>query len=308
MEIFFTLLVKILPLYVLIAMGFVGGRFLNLSGETLGKMSIYFLVPLVMFSGVMKTDISLSIVMLPIVIWAVSCVACYILFKLSRKILAEKTLANILGLSAGTANSGYFGIPVAFIIFKDSPEIVGLYITSVLGMTLFQNSVGYYVTAIGQHSARQAFVKVLRLPVLYMFIAGVVLNYSKVVMPDYVQEFLRDIRGGYIICGMMIIGIGISKLPSFKINFKFLSVAFFGRFILWPALILIVIFVDKTWLGFFNESIYKAFILAGLVPLAADTVAIATILKCHPEEMATTVLISTMFALFYVPFMVAIIF
>jgi predicted permease len=308
MEIFFTLLIKILPLYVLMIMGFVGGRYLNLNGETLGKMSIYFLVPLVMFTGVMKTDISLSIVMLPIVIWAVSCAACYILFKISRATLPEKTLANILGLSAGTANSGYFGIPVAFIIFKDSPEIVGLYITSVLGMTLFQNSVGYYVTALGQHTAREAFIKALRLPVLYMFIAGVVLNYAKIQMPDYVHEFLRDIRGAYIICGMMIIGIGISKLPSFKINFKFLSIAFFGRFVLWPALILLVILIDKNLLGFFNENIYKAFILAGLVPLASDTVAIATILKCHPEEMAGTVLISTLFALVYVPFMVAMIY
>jgi predicted permease len=308
MEIFLTLIVKILPLYVLIAMGFIGGRYLNIGGEALGKLSIYFLVPVVMFSGVMKTDISISVVILPIMVLWISTICAVIIFKFARATIAEKTQANLLALSAGTANSGYFGIPVAFIIFQDTPEIVGLYITSVLGMTLFQNSIGYYFTARGHYTTRQAFIKVLSLPVLYMFMLAVVLNYSKIVLPDFVNDFIRDIRGAYVVLGMMIVGVGLSTLKQFKVNWKFLGMAMFGRLVLWPTLIMIVILIDKNFLHFFNDYIYKALMLAGLMPLAADTVAIATILKCHPEEAASAVIISTMFALIYVPFMVTMFF
>jgi malate permease and related proteins len=40
-----------------------------------------------------------------------------------------------------------------------------------------------------------------------------------------------------------------------------------------------------------------------IVPLAANTVALATELKVHPERAAIAVLLSTLFALFYIPFM-----
>jgi predicted permease len=47
-------------------------------------------------------------------------------------------------------------------------------------------------------------------------------------------------------------------------------------------------------------------VLASAVPLAADTVAFAALLKCHPEEMASAVVLSSLFALFYIPFIVAV--
>lgn len=61
-------------------------------------------------------------------------------------------------------------------------------------------------------------------------------------------------------------------------------------------------------MSLFPEEAHKGFLLISIVPLAANSVAIASILKAHPEKVATTVLVSTLIALVYVPVMAGIFF
>jgi len=305
MEIFLNLAPQILLLYFVIVLGFIASKHLSLNKDGIAKLSIYILVPMVMFYGVMKTDISLTIVFLPLIVWSISTFSALIIFWLSRKLIPERTAANILALCAGTANSGYFGIPVAFMLFE--PKLVGIYITTVLGMTLFQNSVGFYITAKGHHTAKESFLKVLKLPVIYAFLLAVILKYSGVdELPRLLVPFFENVKGCYIIIGMMIIGAGIADMEKIRFNLKFISFAFLGRFLVWPLLAFLFYRLDGLTFNLLNENYAKALVLAAIVPIAADTVAIATILKTHPEDMAGAVLLSCLFALFYVPFVASI--
>lgn len=272
--------------------------------EGISKLSIYILVPIIMFMGVMKANLSITVIMLPILVWIISTIACFIVLNISRMTLSQKTQGNILGLAAGTSNAGYFGIPIAFMLFED--HIVGLYITAVLGMTLFQNSVGFYVTARGKHTAKESFIKVLQLPVIYAFFLGLLLSYAGTEIPEFLNEFFRNIQGAYTVVGMMIIGVGIAQIDKFGVNWKFTGLAFLARFVIWPAIAFAIYMIDSYSFEFLGKDAGRVLVLAGIVPLAADTVAIASILKCHPEEMASTVLLSTLFAIIYLPMMVAI--
>jgi malate permease and related proteins len=50
----------------------------------------------------------------------------------------------------------------------------------------------------------------------------------------------------------------------------------------------------------------QALILIAIVPTGINTVIVATLLDAQPDTAATTVMLSTLFALFFVPFMVMI--
>ncbi len=303
LEVFLHLAPRITNLYLLIAIGFIAGRFANVQKETLATLSFYFFIPLVMFHGVMQTDISISVVMMPIAVWLFSCISCFIVFKFSRKFLHERTQANIMALVAGTANSGYFGIPVALMIFDE--KTVGIYITTVLGMTLFQSTLGFYMTSLGNYSAKDSWDKLKKVPVIYAFILGVILNYSGFKIPVFAQDFFINIRGAYIVIGMMIIGTGIAAIEKFRFNFKFTATAILARNLVWPIVAFAGFYLDQALFGLFDETFRKALVLASIVPIAADTAALAALLKCHPEEMATTVLISSLIAVIYIPLMVS---
>ena len=188
-------------------------------------------------------------------------------------------------------------------LFED--HIVGLYITTVLGMTIFQNTIGFYITARGNHTPKDALKKVLTLPVIYAFFFGIIFSYAGWEIPDFLQDFMRNIQGAYVVVGMMIIGVGIAQVKKLGINWRFTGLAFAARFVVWPAIAFAVYTVDKMTFNLLGEDAWQVLVLAGIVPLAADTVAIAAILDCHPEEMASTVLLSTFFALIYLPIMVS---
>jgi predicted permease len=304
MEIIYNLVPRIANLYALIFLGYLSVKYVKIDRNTLAYLSIYFFIPFVMFYGVINAGYSAKVIFLPFFALFFSCVSCFIVFKLSHKFLPEKTQANILALVAGTGNSGYFGIPIALMLFDEKG--VGIYITLVLGMTIFQNTVGFYITSLGSYSAKESFYKVIKLPVIYAFFAGCIFNIFHLKMPESTNDFFTNIRGAYIVIGMMIIGAGLASIEKFKVNFKFTTLAIIARNVIWPLVALCAILIDNLFFGIFDKEIKNAILLASIVPIAADSVAIASILKCHPEEMASTVLISSLISIIYIPIILSI--
>lgn len=101
----------------------------------------------------------------------------------------------------------------------------------------------------------------------------------------------------------MIIGLGLSGIQSYKFDYRFITVSFFAKFAVWPLIILAVIAIDNSLFQLYDNTIHNVMLLMAIVPMAANTVAIATTLKVQPEKAAVTVLLSTLFALIYIPFM-----
>jgi len=300
MELFEILFYKIVPLYIPVAIGFWAGKRLNVGGNGIALLMMYFFMPIIVFKGVSESSITISLMTLPILVFILSTIFCLTFLKIGKKTWHDSQ-ANVLALAAGTANCGYFGLPVAIALFDE--QTVGVYIVTFMGMNFFESSVGFYIVARGQHTARDAFIKTTKLPVLYAFLLGIIFSLSNISTPPILDEFFINIRGTYIILGMMIIGLGISAMQKFEFGIRFVSLAFLAKFILWPVVIIAITMLDANFIGFFTTEMHKSLILLSIVPLAANTVAIATLLNTHPDKAATTVLLSTLVALIYVPLM-----
>jgi predicted permease len=180
--------------------------------------------------------------------------------------------------------------------------MVDVFIFTVLASLLYQNSVGYYITAKGNFSAKQSLLKMLKLPVLYAFILGVIFNLCEIKLPEIFVNYNEYIKGAYTILGMMIVGMGLEKVrfdSSFDI--KFISYAMFIKFVVWPVCILIFIFIDKNYIHFLNDGLYTVMFLFSIVPLAGNTVTVATLLNVKPQIMSVALFISTVISLFYIP-------
>ena len=100
-----------------------------------------------------------------------------------------------------------------------------------------------------------------------------------------------------------IIGMGLATVHARHVDLKFISLAMVAKFIFWPLIIAGVVTLDKTLIHAYDHDIYNVLILMAIVPLAANTVTLATEVNVHPDKAAIAVLISTVFALFYIPLM-----
>lgn len=300
MDYFTVLIVKILPLYALISLGYIAGKFLNANRETVANLLFYIIAPLIIFNGVINTRIDTSVLLLPVVTFCISTFLCLVFYAGSLKIWKDSS-RNLLGFSAGTGNTGYFGLPLALLLFNDQGE--GVYIMALLGMSLYENSIGYYILAKGTHTARECLIKLTKLPALYAFGFGLLLNLLHIKMPSPFVEFIGYMKGAYTVLGMMVIGLGLASLQHFKVDFRFLGMSFLAKFVAWPIITLIIIYLDNNYFGFFGRSIYNALILISIVPLAVNTVILASVFKSQPEKAAMSVVLSILFALLYVPVM-----
>jgi malate permease and related proteins len=114
MSLFFLLLLKIFPLYINIILGYFSTKLLDVKRESIASILIYILGPIVVFSATLSVKIDMSILFLPVFFYIFCSAIAFITLYIFRKSWNDPS-GNILAFSAGTGNTGYFGIPLAII-------------------------------------------------------------------------------------------------------------------------------------------------------------------------------------------------
>ncbi|MCK7551094.1 MULTISPECIES: AEC family transporter [Marinobacter] len=297
-----ALFYKLIPLYVTVVLGWLAGRYLEASGKHIAGIMLYIMTPSVVFSGVMAAPLSVEVILLPVLVFVLCSVIGAGHLWLARRVITDDS-ASLMPLSVGTGNTGYFGIPVALLLFGQ--EGLALYIVCMLGTTLFENSVGFYLAARGRYSLRDSLLRVVKLPSVYAFALAVALNLSGVSIPEVFTPLFDNLRGAYSVLGMMIIGMGILSFRGLAGNLQFTGLAFLGKFVTWPLVALGLWWLDANLFGVYDLAVYQAIFLISITPIAANTVVIATLLDTAPRQAAGTALLSTLFALAFIPVMVA---
>ncbi|MFP3977404.1 AEC family transporter [Marinobacter sp. KMM 10035] len=300
-----ALFIKLIPLYVTVALGWVAGRYLEASGKHIAGIMLYIVTPSVVFSGVMAAPLSPEVILLPFLVFGFATVIALAHLRLARRVLTDGS-AGMVPLCVASGNTGYFGVPVALLLFGE--EGLAIYIVCMLGVTLFESSVGYYLAARGRHDLKDSLLRVVKLPSVYAFLVAVVLNLTEIGIPEVFVPLFDNLRGAYSILGMMIIGMSISSFRGLAGNMRFTALAFFGKFVAWPVLATVFWWLDSQFLGVYEPAVHKAIFLISITPIAANTVVIATLLDTSPRQAAGTVMLSTLFALVFIPVMISLAF
>lgn len=310
MEIFQSLSLRLIPLYGVVALGFFAGRVLHIDRISIAKIVIYLISPIVVFTAVSQIELRAEYLLIPFAL-AVLCslVAGTFLFLSRRWGSADRLggrMGNLLAFTVGNANTGYFGVPVAMLLFGS--EALGVYLLFSLGFLIYENSVGFYILARGTATTREAFRRLIRLPALYAFAAAILANFFQLKITGAAADFSAFFRGTYSVLGVMLIGLGVAEVRSFRIDWRFTSATFLGKFAIWPLLVGVFVTIDQGHFHFYSEEVHRMLILISACPLAANTVAFATLLKIEPEKAGIAVLLSTVFALVFIPILVALTF
>ena len=299
MNLFFILLGKISPLYLNIAIGYILTRYFRVKRNFIATLLIYILGPIVILFATLSIELNLQLLFLPLFVFFFGTTIAFYILKKYKDDWNDASI-NTLSFTCGTGNTGYFGIPLSMILL--SPESANIFIFATLGSLLYENTTGFYVTAKGSFTAKQSIIKVIKLPLLYAFILGLCLNILGFRTPEYIIPYFEGFKRSYGILGMMMLGMGMKGFNlKADVDIKYLRIAYFYKFIFWPAVILFIIFIDKSFLGFLNEEVYKYLFLFSVVPLAGNTVTLAVLLKARPEKASFTVLLSTLISVIYIP-------
>ncbi|MDR1976303.1 MAG: AEC family transporter [Campylobacteraceae bacterium] len=293
---------KIFPLYINISLGYIACKKLGIAREMVAPLIVYILAPIVVFGATLQVELSASVVLVPLTLFCIAAVICFGMFYVGKKIWTDRT-KNLAAFSCGTGNTGYFGIPLAIILLNEHEA--NIYILALVISFLYEYTIGFYIISRGSYTFTQSMIKIVKLPVIYAAIAGFACNLMQVNFSGEFIEFLTQFRGAYAILGMMMIGMGLVGLKNVRVDKKFIAVTFFAKFIIWPAAALLVAFIDSNFIHAFDESAYRVMLVYAIVPMAANTVIMATLFNVRPQEASFAILLSTAVAFFTIPLMAA---
>jgi len=299
---FGAVLIKIIPLYLVMVLGFIYGRSHRGAAEPLSFLQIYFVAPVVLGSNIASMSFRGAYLFLPAITYVIACTVGLVSYRFYKWIWKDNT-GNIFSYACANGNSGYFGVPVALILFPS--EKLGIFMLASVGFILMENTLGYYLIARGQFSARESLRKLARLPNVYAIAFGVVLSAIHFAPPAFAGDVLRDFRGTYVVLGALMVGLGISRLEKLTIEGKLIATVFAFKFLAWPALALVAVVLDESVFHLFDADIHRMLLLLAIIPLPANAIPFAIQLKVQPDKASTLVFVSTVFALFYVPFVMA---
>lgn len=297
--VFFWVFQKMVPFALLLLLGFFAGRKLKVDRESIVKLLVYLIVPSVFFTNIAIRGIEWRWFWVTIWFFGVSAVFCFVTLALAKWIFKERSATtHLAAFCVSGSNCGYSFLPLAVFLFGES--ILPVLTVFILGYTLFESSIGFYVLARGRSSAKQAFLKVIRIPAIYAVILGALVREIPGFKGDYLIDIAPYLRGTFTVLGMIVLGLGLSEIRKFRFNLGFISYTFFMKMFLCP-LVFWCIAISPLATSWLDLESRKLMILIAACPLAINAVAFSVLLKTEPDLAATGVFMSMMLSLLTLP-------
>ncbi|PZO85761.1 MAG: hypothetical protein DI626_07185, partial [Micavibrio aeruginosavorus] len=208
MDIFFLLAANIFPLYILIALGYIAGRWMDVNLHSMAIIAIYFLAPMVNFSAMLRLQFDPAYIALPVAIFLGSAAIGILTYNFARRRWKDNSV-NLISMSSVTGNTGYFGLPIILALFD--PKYAGIYLLMNTGLIISELGLGYYFGARGHADVKGALMKVAKLPVVHAVWLGLLFNFLDVQPSALFIRYADYATGAWVLVGMMLIGIALGK-------------------------------------------------------------------------------------------------
>jgi predicted permease len=298
MVLFNIVFLKIVTILLNVLIGFLAAKYSGVSGRSMSSLLFYYITPIVFFSIPASASINFKSFTIGIIVFLISSLLCIISFRFFKKIYDDSS-ANLLAFSSGTANSGYFMLPLASKLFDK--DTLGIYMIGLIGMSIFESSIGYYVLYKNLSSFKETIIKMVKLPILISFTLGCLFSISGLTIPIFLSDFLKSTKEAFSLLGMILVGLYLHELKKFEIDKKFTIYSFISKFLIYPLVVNILILIDKYILHIYSVEYYNALIIVSIAPIAVNSIVMSSLMEQKPERAAATVLLSCIFALLYVP-------
>ena len=285
---FFTALIEvILPVVLVALVGVALARAFRLDMDTVGKINLYGLTPLLAFDSVMKTEVSGG--------QAVQLVGGYLLITLVIGLVAlaagwrqDRPTRRAIVASVIIGNNGNFGLPIALLALGrvGLDQAVVIFVTSLVVMY----TVG--PALLGSHGGvGDAVLTVIKLPVTWALVAGLIVRLTGVTLPIGVARGVELLAQAAIPMVLIALGLQLGQRASLRLTAPVL-IAAGVRVVVLPLLTAGI----GLLLGLGGLEL-SSLILACAMPTAVNAFMLAREYGSNPELVASVVALSTLASL-----------
>jgi len=287
-NIFVTVL---LPLILIAGLAYVLGRCTHLDPGPLARVTFYLFNPSLVFVTLANTTVSQDLLGRLALLKILICVVLVLLsLFVARRIGCSGPATSALALSAAFANSGNLGLSVSEYAFGQA----GLALAVICYVTdnAMLNSLGVYLAARGRASMQRSVLQVFLNPALYAVPLGLAANRLAWVMPLPLERPLEMLGRAAVPTMLVVLGLQLAALPIDRRHWRLIGLASFLRLGLAPLLALaLAIPLGLTGLA------RQVGVLQAAVPTAVTASIIASRFDSEPNQVAGSVLVTSLASL-----------
>jgi predicted permease len=297
---FLSIISKVLPLYIVTLQGFIAGLLHEIHNKSISKLMFHFLLPLIFFDVAVNIKMEVRYIALPILFFLMAVFIREFYLRFTQKMFPDDRYL-VVSYASSSVNINSLGLSFAMIIFND--EYIRIFMLSAIGFVLQSQTLGQYTLSGHMRTWRVMSKKILKMPIFHCFTLGIVANLFDIKLFNGFDNLFNQIRGAYLVLGMMLFGLSLSKV-SLNGGAKFMALFLSSKIIVSPLLYFLLILVDKYFLHIYNNEMYKLFFVMSALPPGIECIGMCTIHAKFPEKAALGVFLSTLIATVYISFFV----
>ena len=289
----------ILPIFIVMAIGFILQKKFTMDISTLSKLNIYFVVPAFIFVKLYSTQFSASLFGHVLLFFILLVIILYVISTLFAKLLGlDRGKKTTFSNSTIFFNSGNYGVPVNELVFKGDPFAMSIQVIVLTLQNIFTFSYGIFVLQSVNTSKWKAMIGYFKMPVLYAMGAGLICNALNISIPAVILVPANMIANAMIGLALLTLGAQVARI-QFKAALSAVYSSLTVRLIISPIIALFII-----WLFRVDGMTAQALLIASAMPTSVNSAVIAEEYKNYPDFAAQVVLFSTIISAFTVSFVI----
>lgn len=284
----------LLPVTLVIALGYALARAFPLDGRTLNRMSMYLLNPCLVFVTLLRTEIAggtLALLSFQMLLVMLATTLCAMLaagfFRLSGPRRSGMLLTSTF------MNSGNYGLSVTRYAFGDTGFQYG--VIGYLTQTILSQTLAVYLASAGNVGRRAALGQVFRVPLIYALLLalglrafGIPLDESNGVVALSVYRGLRQLADAALPLMLLNLGTQLAKRQPLTAGAPLAAAAFIRLLLPIP-----LAYGFGLLIGLHGLPLYVGTMQAAM-PTAVNMVVIASEFDAWPEFVSSGVVVTTL--------------
>ena len=294
---FVDLLLIVLPAFLIFGAGFIGQKLLKLDIKSISTMSLYLMLPFLTFDTFYSNQLNVEYFYM----FLFTCLLAFIMLILTvifgLFIKADKTQMSAMLLGTIFPNSGNYGAPVAMFAFG----AIGFQYAVIFMVihAFLMNTIGTFIASYGSEkttSIKDSLMRVIKMPVLYGFLFGVLFQLLNIELPSTIQDGISLVGSASIPTVMLILGMQLAEIKPQKFELKYVNTVTIFRMLISPLLAVVLVNFMPV-----NDMIKNIYILLAAMPIAANTTLLAVQFNVKPDLTSFTTLVTTLLSLVTIP-------
>ena len=294
---FVDLLLIVLPAFLIFGAGFIGQKLLKLDIKSISTMSLYLMLPFLTFDTFYSNELNVEYFYM----FLFTCLLALIMITLTVLfgffIKADKTQMSAMLLGTIFPNSGNYGAPVAMFAFG----AIGFQYAVIFMVihAFLMNTIGIFIASYGSEkttSIKDSLMRVIKMPVLYGFLFGVLFQLLHIELPSTIQDGISLVGSASIPTVMLILGMQLAEIKPQKFELKYVNTVTIFRMLISPLLAVVLVNFMPV-----NDMIKNVYILLAAMPIAANTTLLAVQFNVKPDLTSFTTLVTTLLSLVTIP-------